>query len=153
MRGLRPGLVALAVLLAVTLTYSNHFHNEFQFDDHHSVKGNVFVRSLGNIPRFFVDAETSSVYPSNQSWRPLVTASLALDYWLGNGYNTFYFHLSTFLWFLSMLIFLAWLFQAILDKVEPGPWNFWIAWFAACLYGLHPAVAETVNYISQRADL
>ena len=28
-----------------------------------------------------------------------------------------------------------------------------MAWFAVAWYGLHPAIAETVNYINQRADL
>ena len=113
-------LIALTALLAVTLTYSNHFHNAFQLDDYHSVR-DVFVHSLANIPRFFVDAKTSSVYPSNQSWRPLLTPSLAIDYWLGNGCNTFYFHLSTFLWFLTLLMLLASLFQALLDRWNPTP--------------------------------
>ncbi|HYA17398.1 MAG TPA: hypothetical protein VEF06_08025, partial [Bryobacteraceae bacterium] len=139
-------LPGLAVLLAVTLTYSNHFQNAFQFDDFHSITDNVFVRSVSNIPRFFADATTSSVYPTHQAWRPLVTTSLAVDYWLGKGYNPFYFHLSTFIWFLTLLLFAAALFGSILGDAL-------LAWFAAALFGLHPAIAETVNYIIQRADL
>ena len=153
MRGSRTLWAALPVLLAVALTYSNHFHNDFEFDDFHSINDNVFVRSLANVPRFFVDASTSSVYPTHQVWRPLVTASLALDYWFGKGYRPFYFHMSTFLWFVTLLIFAAVLFESILDRVAPDPRNLWIAWFAAALYGLHPAMAETVNYIIQRADV
>jgi protein O-mannosyl-transferase len=144
---------ALPTLLAVTLTYSNHFHNGFQFDDYHSITDNIFVRSLANVPRFFVDATMSSAYSTHQTWRPLVMASLALDYQLGKGYEPFYFHLSTFLWFLTLLICAALLFETILNKVAPDPRNPWIAWFAAAWYGLHPAMAETVNYIIQRADL
>ena len=75
----RTPIAAIAVLLAVTITYSNHFHNAFQFDDHHSITSNVAIRSLGDIARFFVDARTSSIFPSHQAWRPLVTLSLALD--------------------------------------------------------------------------
>lgn len=148
-----PFVAALSVLIAVTLTYTNHFHNAFQFDDFHSITDNVFIRDLANIPKFFTDARTSSVYPTHQAWRPLVTTSLAFDYWVGKGYNTFYFHLSTFLWFLTLLVFAAWLFRAILNRIEPDPRNLWIAWFAAAWFGLHPAIAETVNYIIQRADL
>jgi tetratricopeptide (TPR) repeat protein len=149
----RALLAGITVLLGVSFAYSNHFHNGFQFDDHHSITNNVAIRSLSNFATFFADVKTSSVFPTHESWRPLVTASLALDYWLGKGYNTFYFHLSTFLWFLTMLIFLASLFQAILDRVESNASNLWIAWFAAAWYGLHPAMAETVNYIIQRADV
>jgi protein O-mannosyl-transferase len=149
----RTLLAAATVLLAVTLTYSNHFHNAFQFDDHHSITTNIAIQSLSNIPRFFLDAKTSSLLPSHQTWRPLVTASLALDYWLGKGYNPIFFHISSFLWFLAVLVFVALLFQTILDRAVPSPRNFWIAWFATAWYGLHPAVAETVNYIIQRADV
>jgi protein O-mannosyl-transferase len=146
-------VAALIVLTAVTLTYANHFQNGFHFDDYHSISNNVPIRSLAKLPRFFLDAKTSSVSPTHQAWRPLVTASLALDYWLGKGYHPFWFHLSSFLWFLAVLVFAALLFETILDRIDPSPRNFWIAWFAAAWYGLHPAMAETVNYIIQRADI
>ncbi len=152
-------LLAGALLLcAVTLTYSNHFRNAFHFDDFHSITDNVFVRDLDNLPRFFTDATTASALPANRAWRPLVTASLALDYRLGKGYDPFSFHLSTFLWFLTQLVLMFWLYTAILAKTGPGSEeesarNFWIAWLAAAWYGLHPATAETVNYIIQRAEV
>ena len=146
-----PGLL---VLCAVALTYSNHFYNGFEFDDFHTITDNVYVRNLANIPKFFTDPDTSSVLPSNRGWRPLVTTSLALDYWLGGGYKPFYFHLSTFFWFLAQLVFMYWLFLAALQRTRPGDeLNAWIAWFAVLWYGLNPAIAETVNYIIQRADL
>lgn len=153
MRIWKTVLAAAALMLGVTLTYSNHFHNAFQFDDHHTILENVYIRSLSNIPRFFTDATTFSSLPPNQSWHPLVSLSLALDYWLGKGYNVFYFHLSAFLWFLTLLLMLAPLLRSLLDRVEPAPANFWIAWFAAAWFGVHPAIAETVNYVIQRSDL
>jgi len=147
-------LIAALVLCAVTLTYSNHFQNSFQFDDQHTVQDNVYIRSLSNIPRFFTDAATLSRNPLHRSWRPLVTTSLAIDYWLGGGLeNTFYFHLSTFLWFLLQVLLMYVLYVRLLDLVRPDPRNRWIAWFAAAWYGLHPAIAETVNYIIQRGDV
>ena len=147
-------LAAAAILFAVTLAYSNHFENSFQFDDFHSIKFNVFIRDLANIPRFFTDPTTHSVHASSQTWRPLVATSLAIDYWLGGGLeSTFYFHLSTFLWFLVQLLLMYALFAHLLDLVRPDPRNRWVAWFAVAWFGLHPAIAETVNYIIQRADL
>ncbi len=145
------------VLCAVTLTYSNHFQNSFHFDDAHSVSNNVFIRDLDNFPRFFTDVATASALPANRNWRPLVTLSLAIDYRLGGGYKPFWFHLSTFLWFLAQLVLMYWLFAGILKRVRPDPesagGNTWVACFAVAWYGLHPAIAETVNYIIQRADL
>jgi tetratricopeptide (TPR) repeat protein len=143
--------VALAGL--VTVVYSNHFANEFHFDDFHTIVQNPFIRDMHNVPRFFTTAETTSVLPANRVWRPLVFASLAIDCRLGNAMKPFYFHLSTFLWFLALLALMFALFQKIFDQAHPHPGNIWAAWFATALFAVHPAVAETVNYIIQRADL
>ena len=138
---------------AVLLAYSNHFQNEFHFDDFHTVTGNPSIRSIRNVPGFFVDARSFSTLPANQSYRPVVSTTLALDYWLAGGLKPFYFHLSTFLWFLLQLALMFSLFERIFDRVRPDPRNRYIALVAAACYGLHPANAETVNYVIQRGDL
>jgi tetratricopeptide (TPR) repeat protein len=142
-----------AVLALISLAYSNHFGNAFQFDDSHAVVDNPYIRDLHNFPRFFTDTSTSTSLPSNRSWRPLVTASLALDYWLGKGLTPAWFHASTFFWFLLQICLMYALFRRICDLARPDPLNRWIALFSAALYGLHPAMAETVNYVAQRGDL
>jgi hypothetical protein len=86
-KGLFPWWMGL--VLAILAAYSNHFENGFQFDDTHTVVQNASIRSLANLPRFFSDASTFSTIPSAWSYRPLVTASLALDYALGGGYSRF----------------------------------------------------------------
>ncbi len=147
-------LVGGALLLAGLLAaYSNHFQNAFHFDDFHTITDNPSVRDVANIPKFFTDARLSSVRPANQSYRPLTSASLALDYRLGRGYVPFYFHLSTFVWFAVLLGFVFLLFHKAMEAADPHPTNGWTALLATGLYGLHPAMAETVNYIIQRADL
>jgi tetratricopeptide (TPR) repeat protein len=150
-------LACAALLLAVWAAYANHFQNEFHFDDFHTINGNVFLQDLRNVPRFFTDANTSSTMPDHAMFRPLVTTSLAIDYWLAHDYRPFYFHLSTFLWFTLQLVLMFLLFRRLMDLADPQPShstaNFWTALFATACYGLHPANAETVNYIIQRADL
>ncbi len=143
----------LALAALVVAVYANHFGNGFHFDDSHSIVNNPYVRDLRNIPRFFTDSETASVLPANRAWRPLVMTSLAVDYRLGHGLHPFYFHLSTLIWFLVQLGLMFALFLAAFDRCLPDPRNIWVAWFAAAVYGVHPAMAETVNYIIQRADL
>lgn len=145
--------MVLILLLAVSAAYSNHFHNSFHFDDFHTVVNNPSIRSLGNLPRFFTDANTFSVLPTNRSWRPLVSASLAFDYWLGRGLNPVAFHAATFLLFLLQIVLLFFLFDRILNYARPSESNRLPALLAAGLYGLHPACAETVNYVIQRGDL
>ena len=105
-RALKFGSAALLVA-AVIAAYANHFHNGFHFDDSHTIENNAAVCSLKNIPLFFRDASMFSALPSNQSYRPLVSTLVALDYWLGGSLDPFFFHLSIFALFVALTLLLA----------------------------------------------
>jgi len=141
------------VVLAICAAYANSFENGFHFDDFHTVVDNPAIQSLRNVPRFFTDATTFSVLPANRTYRPVVSTSLAIDYALGRGYVPLWFHIGTFLVFLGEVWLLYALYRLLLDKIRPGPANEWVALFGAAWFGLHPAMAETVNYVIQRGDL
>ena len=64
-------------IVAIFAAYANHFHNSFHFDDAHTVSTTFTFTILHNIPRFFTDATTFSSLPANQTWRPIVSLSLA----------------------------------------------------------------------------
>ena len=83
----------------------------------------------------------------------MLLTSLAIDYRLGHGLDPLWFHISTFFWFLVQLGLMYMLYTSLLEKSAAGPANRYLALFAVTWYGLHPAIAETVNYIIQRADL
>jgi Flp pilus assembly protein TadD len=144
------GALLLMALLAV---YSNHFHNSFHFDDAHTIVNNAAIRELRNIPAFFKDAAIFSSLPSNQSYRPLVSTLLAVDYRLANGLRPFWFHLSIFALFVALTLLLAFVIHRLLEGATSSPRNRWIALAAAAWYGLHPANADTVNYIIASADV
>ncbi|HEY6328471.1 MAG TPA: tetratricopeptide repeat protein, partial [Blastocatellia bacterium] len=147
-------LVAGVVLLAaIVATYSNHFENGFHFDDSHTIIENDSIQDASNIPRIFTDAKYFSSLPDHQVYQPVTATSLALDYWIAGGLKPFYFQLSTFFWFLVLLALMFFLFRRIMDTVDSHPWNWAFALLAVACYGLHPAIAETVNYIIQRADV
>jgi tetratricopeptide (TPR) repeat protein len=150
--GRKAGL-CLLLLTAVLAAYSNHFHNDFHFDDGDAIQRNPAIRDPAMIPRFFVDPKLFSALPAQRSYRPVTSASLAIDYWLGGGLDPFFFHLSTFLWYEVQLVLMFLLFGRIMDLADPHPSNVWTALIAVAAFGLHPASAETVNYIIQRADL
>ena len=141
------------LLLALLATYANHFRNSFHFDDFHTVTQNAAVRSLASVPSFFTDARTFSVFPTHASYRPVVSASLAFDYWLGRGLDPLWYHISTFAWYVVQLALMYLLFVKIMDLSRPGPHNMAVALLAVAWYGLHPASAETINYVIQRGDL
>lgn len=151
----RQLLLLAVLLLAVCAAYANHFQNGFHFDDAHTVVDNPQIRSLRHLPDFFRDANTFSVLSANRTYRPFVSASLALDYALAGGYHPFWFHLSTFLVYLLQLIACYALYKAILQTARPALPGAacYAALLATAWYGLHPAMAETVNYIIQRGDI
>ena len=149
-------LAALSsVLLVIVLlaTYANHFHNSFHFDDAHTVENNASIRELRNIPLFFRDATTFSSLPSNQSYRPLVSTLLAIDYWLGGGLQPFWFHVSVFALFVVLTLLLAFVLHRLLEQGTYCARNGVIALIAAACYGLHPANADTVNYIIASSEV
>src|SRR6266404_6906344 len=97
LRNKSPAAIGGSLLvLALVAAYANHFHNSFHFDDAHTVETNASIRELRGIPQFFRDATTFSSLPSNQSYRPLVSTLLAIDYRLGGGLNPLWFHISIF---------------------------------------------------------
>lgn len=147
-------VAAVLAVAAVILVYSNHFRNEFHFDDFHAITNNPYIRDLGNVPRFFTDARTFSTLPDHQVYRPTLTASFALDYRLGKGLNPLYFQISTFIWHMAQLALMFGVFLLVLNAAAgPSPQNRWFALFGAAVYGLHPVSAETVNYIVQRGEI
>src|SRR5574340_169034 len=155
MQAVRPNLPAfvMPLLLTLAIAYAGHFQNGFHFDDFHTITDNPYIPDANNIPGFFTDARKFSILPENQSYRPLVAASLAVDYWLAKGLNPVWYHVSTFFWFLAQLAAMFVLFRKIADISAPNPANSWFALLAVACYGLHPANAETINYIIQRAEV
>lgn len=146
-----------ASFLLLFFAYSNHWNNDFHFDDSHTVQQNLYIRHFQNIPLFFQDCTTFSSIPSHGSYRPLVTTTLAIDYKLGevfsnDGYKPFWYHLSTFIFFLLQAILMWFFFKKILDKVSPDSPNNYISLFAVAWYALNPVMAETINYIISRSD-
>jgi tetratricopeptide (TPR) repeat protein len=144
------GALLLVVIIAA---YANHFQNTFHRDDGHTIITNTSIRELGNIPLFFRDGTTFSSLPSNQSYRPLVSTLLAIDYRLAHGLQPFWFHLSIFTLFIALTLLLALVIHHLLESEAASLPNRWIALAAAACYSLHPANADTINYIIASADV
>jgi tetratricopeptide (TPR) repeat protein len=155
-----PFALLMLIVVAMTGTYSNHFHNDFHFDDSHSITDNGFIRDLKNIPLFFKDVKTSSSMPTHQGYRPVVTTTLAIDYALSmkktegkNGYDTFWYHVSNFTWFVIIVVLFYYLQLTIYNSSLSNADNRYFALLGCAWYGLHTVNAETVNYIISRSDI
>jgi tetratricopeptide (TPR) repeat protein len=181
----KAGLFAAAALAAATLVivaYSDSLSNAFHFDDSHVIVNNIYIRSLANVPRFFADASTFSSLPPNASYRPLVSATLALDYAIGRGLAPRQFHRTQIALLLLLGLLLTLFYDAVLSNAVQSravrsnavPSNAVLskavlsnavrreargggirltALFTAALFCVHTANTETLNFISARSEL
>ncbi len=151
--GASLALLASLCLGLLVAAYSGAFGNAFHFDDSHVLVDNLYVRSLGNAPRFFADARTFSSLPQNQTYRPLVTLSLALDFRLARGLSPVVFHADQ-LAQLALLGLALWAFyRHAMDEAAPGPANAFAALFAAAFFCVHTVNTETMNLMHARSEI
>jgi tetratricopeptide (TPR) repeat protein len=143
-------LVCLGLLLAA---YSNFFQNEFHFDDSHVLVNNLYIRSIGNAPKYFTDALTFSSLPRNCTYRPLVPLALSFDYYLAGGLSPAVFHVSQLVTLVLLGLALYFFYRKIMDRCLAGPWNGYLALFAASLFCLHTVNTETMNLMHARSEI
>jgi protein O-mannosyl-transferase len=154
MSKLHHWLILLFILICTYVAYSNHFDNEFHFDDFHTIKDNLYIRNIKNIPSFFNDASTTSVLPANQAYRPGLTTLNTIDFYLAGKSKPepFIFHVSIFVSFLILGGFCLLLFLNVLNRSYSTKYNSIVALFTTAGFLLHTANAETINYIIARSD-
>ena len=140
-----------AAILLIVASYVNSLSNSFHFDDSHVIENNAYIRSLGNTARFFTDAHTFSSLPSNATYRPLVSLSLAIDFALGKGLQPRQFHITQIALLLLLFVLTAALFRSLLEGTFEKPET--LALIAATWFAVHTANTETMNLISARSEL
>lgn len=156
----RSKLFLPLILFPAFLIYINHFGNEFHFDDFHSIHENPYIRDIGNIPQFFMDCTTTSSMPTHQGYRPMVTTTLAIDYFLseyfcgsGEGLNPFFYHVSNFSFFIFIIVLVFLLLKGLSNKTGEISNGFNLALIGALWFSVLTINAETINYIIARSDL
>ena len=58
--GRMPATTLLFLVAVVGAVYANSLGGGFHFDDWHALEQNPYIRSLSNVPRFFVDPEPAA---------------------------------------------------------------------------------------------
>jgi len=138
----RPRLLYAASILLIAVCDANSPSNAFHFDDSLVIENDAYIRSLRNVPRFFTDAHTFSSLPSNATYRPLVSLTLAIDYALGKGLDPRQFHVTQILLMVILFLLIAELFRCLVDDLT--------AIVAATWFAIHTVNTETMNLISAR---
>src|SRR5262249_13635559 len=104
-------------------------------------------------PLYFRDARTFSSLPANQTYRPLTTLSLALDYRLAGGLSSRVFHTTQVLLLTLLWAALVLFYRRVFDSCEPGRQNRYLALLSPTLFAVHTANADTMNLVSARSEI
>ena len=135
---------AAAIVLVCGLCYTNSFSGSFHYDDFHSIEQNYAIRSLANIPAFFIDPGLFSGDADKSMYRPVLLVTYALNYAWG-GYQVESYHL-----FNIVLHILCSLLVWRLGRFFLGSED--AALLAGLIFAAHPLATEPVNYISSRSE-
>jgi len=58
-------LLSVGLFAILLISYSNHFHNTFHFDDSHTIEDNPYIKNIDNIWKFFYTPQMFSTLPSH----------------------------------------------------------------------------------------
>lgn len=140
-----PVIILILITAFTILVYAHSISNPFHLDDFHTFVDNPHIRTLANIPAFFVNPDYFSVFGQrHRHYRPVLVSSFALNYsWAGLQPETFRIF--------NLMIHLVgiWVVYILVHKLLL---NKGIALLSAVLFGLHPFQSEVVNYISARSS-
>ncbi len=151
-RARRLDVLVAAILAAVAfVAFSPGLFGPFLWDDVSLIPSNPAVRSLAHyrawFTRDFWDISPDLLQFANRVryYRPLVTASYALDWRLGGG-NPFVFHLTNSLAHLGVVVLAYATLRRWTSAVVPAA-------LGAAFFAIHPTKAESVAWIAGRTDI
>ncbi|MBI1854234.1 MAG: tetratricopeptide repeat protein [Planctomycetes bacterium] len=147
--------VILAIFVATIVSYANGIGNGFHYDDVHHIQQNPYIRSLGTLPLFFVDATTFDADPANAMYRPFVLVVNAYNATVLRG-SLVGFHVVNLVFHLGTALLLMAIVEVLLRALAPsvaGTRRVVCAGVAALLFAVHPVQSEALNYLSARSEL
>ncbi len=154
--------VAAAIWIAAIsfLAYWNTLDNEFVWDDVSSILSHEHVQNPAQFWQLFQETQHAFIGSGEGNfYRPLVSASFMLDFWLtrgvpeegefgmaaSEGLSPLLFHVQSIAWHALAAIGLI----ALLSMAGAPRW---VQVSAAAIWAVHPLHTEAVAYISGRAD-
>jgi Tfp pilus assembly protein PilF len=135
----------LLITLIIVIVFSNSLKSDFAWDDKYLIVNNPYVKDFSYIPKMFTGQLYDGGGMESNFYRPLQLFSFAIDYSIWK-LNPFGYHLTSLL----LHIFNSALVYYIVFIICS---SFPIAFLAALMFGVSPAISGAVYYIPARADL
>lgn len=151
-RGWYPDLLVLCLIVLIgTGIYWNSFGNAFQYDDQNYVEDNENIRTLKNLPLFFMKPRMIAANPYEAGhYRPLVVSSYAVNYALGE-LSTVGYHIGNLAFHAGSAFLVFLILQTMSGGVGYG--GIWAPLAAGLIFLVHPFNSEVVNYITARSSV
>ncbi len=141
----RPLLVAAPIVaLAAVLPFAGTIGHGFALDDAPEIVQNDRVRSLAGIPRAFAEGAWQGAGETNPIYRPLTTATYALNHAVGGLSPSGYHLVNVVLHALVSLLVLALALRLGLAPLAAAA--------GALLFAIHPVHVEVVANVAGRKD-
>lgn len=143
-------LAVCAIVISLSLFYSNSLTGAFIFDDLRNINDNPTIRNLWNLQDIFF-----APIGTGLNNRPLINASFALNYAI-SGLDTWSYHiLNLFIHIAASLTLFGILRRTLVqenipDKIRDQA-NL-LALTCTLVWALHPLLTGAVSYISQRCE-
>lgn len=131
--------IGIALLLTAVAYFPNLFADFVTWDDGDYVMDNEIIRNFDHFSKFF----TTSI---QGNYHPITMISLAINYAI-SGDDASSYHLFNIIFHLINVV-LVFKFICILTKD-----NYFIAFFTALFFGIHPMHVESVAWVSERKDV
>src|SRR5713226_920402 len=150
-------LLLLALLgVGLAVSYANSFAIGFYFDDTYGIANNPAIRSLRNIPSFFIDPHAIWTDHTQVDLRPVLLITYAINYAISGLQPWSYHALNLILHFIaSVLVFIIvrdHLWWPATDRGPSGEARIPAA-AAALFFAFAPLNSQAVNYIWARSAL
>ncbi len=142
------GLVSIILILLTVLVFANTLKNGFVYDDSAYVVHNHHIRDISHFFSYFTSLQTyqsTGAEGQFKVYRPLVTASFALDYAIWK-LNPVGYHLTNILLH-ALAGILIYICVIMLFR------NSMIAFISALIFLMHPVQVEAVSWISGRGNM
>ncbi len=136
-------LCLLLLLFLACGAYFNALENGFLWDDEHLVVTNSYIRNSTYLGKIFLSDLRHGEIPSN-FYRPLLTASFMMDYYLW-GQNPAGYHATN----IALHTLAAFLLFALMQQLNLSVRT---SFLIAALFLVHPVNTEAVTYIAGRSD-
>ncbi|MBV8758338.1 MAG: hypothetical protein JO257_13715 [Deltaproteobacteria bacterium] len=139
--------LALALAVLAALVFAPALGGPFIFDDHPLIEGNAQVHTLAAAKSWFTSDFWAGIHVPNRLhyWRPLISATYAIDWRLAGG-APLQFHITNTLAHVAV---------TLLAFVTLRRWTSqsWAAFAATAVWAIHPTKAENVAWIAGRTDV